>query len=161
MRIIVIPFINIFLCGNHFWTLKRLLLRFVCVKVGRQTKIVGPISIGICADLIIGDNTWVGKDLFVYGNSSVYIGSNCDIAPNVSFATGSHEIGGLDRRAGTGYCEPIKIGNGTWIGLRSIVLAGVNIGNGVIVGAGAVVTKSFNDNVMIAGVPAIVKKELD
>ncbi len=47
-----------------------------------------------------------------------------------------------------------KIGNDVWIGRNAIIIAGVNIGNGAIVGAGAVVTKDVPDYAVVAGVPA-------
>jgi maltose O-acetyltransferase len=47
-----------------------------------------------------------------------------------------------------------KIGNNCFIGLRALIMPGVSIGNNTIVGAGSVVTKSFDDNLVIAGNPA-------
>lgn len=48
----------------------------------------------------------------------------------------------------------VKIGNDVWIGRRVIILPGVTIGNGCVIGAGAVVTKSFADYSVIGGNPA-------
>ena len=56
---------------------------------------------------------------------------------------------------------PVIIGEKNWLGSGAKLLNGVRLGNFVIVGAGAVVTKSFLDNVVIAGVPANVIKEQD
>ena len=56
--------------------------------------------------------------------------------------------------------KPIKIGNDVWIGGNSTILAGVTIRNNVVIGAGSVVTKSINDNSLVAGVPAKVIKRL-
>jgi sugar O-acyltransferase (sialic acid O-acetyltransferase NeuD family) len=53
-----------------------------------------------------------------------------------------------------------KIGKFTFIGTNSTILPNVEIGTNVIVAAGSVVTKNVPDNCMVAGVPAIVKKEL-
>jgi maltose O-acetyltransferase len=53
----------------------------------------------------------------------------------------------------------ITIGNNVWIGTGAIILPNVNIGDGVIVGAGSVVTKSFSANQVIGGVPAKSIKE--
>jgi maltose O-acetyltransferase len=55
---------------------------------------------------------------------------------------------------------PIKIGNDVFIGTKSIILSGVSLGNRVIVGAGSVVTKSFSDDVIIAGNPAKIIRNL-
>ena len=161
IRGIVLWLVNHFLCGNRLWVVKRRLLSATGISVGRNTKIVGPITMGVCADLTIGDNCWIGKNFCIYGNAAVSIGSNCDLAPNVSFATGSHETGGHDRRAGAGYCEPITVGNGCWLGINSTILCGVTVGDGVVVGAGALVNKPVPADVLIAGVPAKIVKTFD
>jgi len=57
-------------------------------------------------------------------------------------------------------CEPIEIGNNSWIGANAVILPGVKLGNHVVVAAGAVVTKSFSDNFIVGGVPARVIKKL-
>ena len=54
--------------------------------------------------------------------------------------------------------KPVYIGDDCWIGRRVIILPGVKIGKGCIIGAGAVVTKSFPDYSIIAGNPAVIKK---
>ncbi len=49
---------------------------------------------------------------------------------------------------------PIVVGNDVWIGTRAIILSGVKIGDGAIIGAGAVVTKDVQPYEIVAGVPA-------
>lgn len=56
---------------------------------------------------------------------------------------------------------PIVIGDRCWIGANAIILPGVTLGKNVVVGAGAVVTKSFPDNVIIAGNPARLVRMLE
>jgi maltose O-acetyltransferase len=55
---------------------------------------------------------------------------------------------------------PVTIGDNCWIGGGAIINPGVSIGNNVVVASGAVVTKSFGDNVLIGGCPAKVIKKL-
>jgi maltose O-acetyltransferase len=78
----------------------------------------------------------------------------------VEFITGSHEIGGASRRAGTKVAKRILIGDGCWIGAGTRILGGVRIGEGVVVAAGAVVTRDIPPNTLAAGVPARAKRNL-
>lgn len=56
------------------------------VHVGEGTFVVGPIYLGNVAQIFFGKNVWVGTNFFVYGNGCI------DIALEVIFVTGSHEI---------------------------------------------------------------------
>ena len=62
---------------------------------------------------------------------------------------------------GMGNVLPVKIGDDVWIGGRVIILPGVTIGNGCIIGAGAVVTKDIPPYSVAVGVPAKVVKIID
>ncbi len=126
--------------------------------VGDNTKIVGPIN--ITTQLEIGSNCWIGMNFQCNGNGKVVIGDNCDIAPNVIMVTGGHLIGGPERRAGEGVVNNIVVGNGCWIGTRVTIINSTTIGDGVVVAACSNVIKDVPSNTMVAGNPAIVKKEL-
>lgn len=147
--------INNIFGGTHAFEIKRKLLN-CCegVKVGAGTQIVTPIHLPWLSTLEIGENCWIGRDFTIEGNGAVYIGDNCDLAPGVICVTGSHQIGDSQRRAGAGYNRSIKVGNGTWLGTRAMILPGIEIGNAVIVGAGSIITKKLVDNNAYAGNPA-------
>ena len=53
------------------------------------------------------------------------------------------------------------IGDDVWIGAHAVINPGVTLGNRVVVASGAVVTRSFGDDVVVAGVPAEVIKKID
>ena len=110
----------------------------------------------------IGARTHIGYGCLFIGaiGCSISIGRDCDIAPEVIFMTGTHELGGQKRRAGKDVAYPIRIGDGTWIGSRAMILPGVEIGPGCIIAAGSVVNKSVPPNTLAAGVPATAKKLL-
>lgn len=59
------------------------------------------------------------------------------------------------------YPAPIRIGNNVWIGAQATVLPGVTIGDGAIVGAGAVVTRDVPANVIVGGIPAKIIKKIE
>lgn len=129
---------------------KRRLLNKLGHSIGEGTKVVGPID--VTGKLIIGKNCWVGRNFSVYGNGTVTIGDNCDIAPEVAFVTGSHIIGDAERRAGDGITTNISVGNGCWLGARSTIHN--DIGNSCVIGACSFVNKPIDNNLLVAGVPA-------
>ena len=144
--------------SKHFEK-KRRLLNAIGHDIGEGTKIVGPIQ---CYEkLTIGKNCWIGKNLIVNGNGSVVIGDNCDIAPEVTFLTGGHEIGDCERRAGKDVCYHIVVGNGVWVGARSTILGNIKIEDGALIAACACVNKDVRANTLVGGVPARVIRELE
>ncbi|CAN1513619.1 WbbJ Acetyltransferase (isoleucine patch superfamily) [Methylophilaceae bacterium] len=130
--------------------------------VGKNSAFYGgsEIKIGANADIgggkiTIGDSTTIAPFFICIGD--VTIGKNTLIAPRVFISSGSHtaktkelirdqEINGLSK--------PVVIGNDCWLGVNSIILPGVSLGNGCVVGAGSVVTKSFPDYAVLVGSPA-------
>lgn len=147
--------------GTRFFQVKCYLARFAGFQVGTNVSIVGPVSVGNVCRVHIGDNCWLGKDMKIYGNGSVIIGNNVDIAPNVCFFTGGHEIGEAQRRAGKGLRYEIIIKNGCWIGGSVSLFNNITINEGVVIGLGSVVNKSCEKNCVYAGSPAKVIKKLD
>ena len=88
------------------------------------------------------------------------IGDNCDVAPDVTFLTGGHRIGGHDRRAGLGERYQITIGSGVWLGARSTCCGEISVGDGSVVAACACVVGDVPEDVLVGGVPAGVIREL-
>ncbi|MBK8992745.1 MAG: acyltransferase [Gammaproteobacteria bacterium] len=82
-------------------------------------------------------------------------------SPAAPTITDSDWHGIYDRIERNAEPAPIRIGNNVWIGDRATVLKGVTIGDNSIVGAGAVVARDVPANVVVAGNPARVVKELD
>ena len=97
----------------------------------------------------------------------VKIGNDVMFGFNVTIIDSNfHDINPLKRRATKQWGGGIKtakviIGNNCWIGSNSLILKGVQLGDNSIVGAGSVVTKSFPENVIIAGNPAKITGTLD
>lgn len=112
-----------------------------------------------------GKNTEIGKNVFINSGchfqdqGGIKIGDGTFIGPNVVLATLNHGI--EPKKRGNLYPKPIIIGNSVWIGGNVSILPGVVLGDNVIVGAGAVVTKSFPANVIIGGIPAKIIKTIE
>ncbi len=111
------------------------------------------------SDFVIGDHSGVGIDAQI--SRGVTIGKHVMMGPEVVMLTTAHRHNRLDMPMGMqGGVEirPIVIEDDVWIGQRAIILPGVTIGTGCIVGAGAVVTKSFPPYSVIGGNPAKIIK---
>ena len=96
----------------------------------------------------------------ISASDSIEIGDNCMFASG-AYITDSDWHGIYDRIERNAEPAPIRIGNNVWIGDRATVLKGVTIGDNSIVGAGAVVARDVPANVVVAGNPARIVKELD
>ena len=68
---------------------------------------------------------------------------------------------GKDRNLGLEKALPIVVGDNCWFGANVSVLQGVTIGSGCVIAAGSVVTEDLPDNVVAAGVPAVIKKTIE
>lgn len=113
----------------------------------------------------------IGKDVHIYGNPSgmfstepwcITLGNHVHITREVLFIT--HDGGTLlfrDKIPNLEITAPINVGNHVYIGVRSIIMPGVNIGNNCIIAAGSVVTKDVGDNSVVGGIPAKFIKSID
>lgn len=107
------------------------------------------------------DPTTVGSfalsgDCYFQALNGIELGKNFLFAPGVKLISSNHDFADKSLVA---KADPIRIGDNVWLGAGAIVLPGVSIGSNVVVGAGSVVTKSFPDNVVIAGNPARIIRE--
>jgi acetyltransferase-like isoleucine patch superfamily enzyme len=100
----------------------------------------------------------LAMNCYIDGRNSIKLGNNLWMGPRVSLISMNH-----DTRDYRQYIEedPIVIGDNCWLGTGCSILPGVRLGNHVIVAAGAVVTKRFEENdIIIAGVPARIVKRI-
>ncbi len=95
---------------------------------------------------------------YIQAINGIFFGDNVTISPGVKIIAANHDF--CDYKKHT-KMPPIKIGDNCWLGANCIILPGVQLGEHVIVGAGAVVTKSFSDNCLIGGVPAKLIKQIE
>ena len=105
----------------------------------------------------LGNNSGIGISASLGG--AICIGDNVMMGPNCTFYPRNHAFERLDvPMCQQGFQEekPIIVGNDVWIGGHVIVFPGVHIGNGAIIGAGAVVTKDVPDFAIVGGNPARV-----
>lgn len=137
------------------------------VKIGRNVSI-GQNSVIECTGVIrelgegieIGDNVGISPNAYFAVRGSISIGDNTIFGPGVSMHSENHCFEDRNRpiRIQGATRKGISIGKDCWIGSKAIVLDGVNIGDGCIVAAGAVVNKDIPDYAIVGGVPAKIIK---
>ena len=112
-----------------------------------------------------GKNITVGKNVFINScchfqdQGGIIIGDNVLIGHSVVIATLNHNQD-PNKRASI-LPKPVKIGNNVWIGSNATILGGVEIQDGAIIAAGAVVTKNVEKNTIVGGIPAEVIKKIE
>lgn len=116
----------------------------------RRTVVSGPGRVRI------GDRCFVNSGTVLISVEEVVVGDDVALANEVMLVdSNSHGVEGRPHVQ-----APIRIGAGSWLGNRVIVLPGVTIGRRVLVAAGAVVTRDVPDDVLVAGNPARVVRSL-
>jgi acetyltransferase-like isoleucine patch superfamily enzyme len=109
----------------------------------------------------IGAGTSFFSDCLISG--SVSVGEVCLFAKNVTILSSTHQIYGggtirendaIPKDANHLQQQHVEIGDDCWLGMNTVILPGISLGKGTVVGANAVVTKSFPDYSIVAGVPA-------
>ena len=159
----LINFVFWVLPPSRFFQFKRFCLKLANIEIGDNVSMCGRGWIYGRGKLKIGSDTWLSPGVVFHTHLDVPIilGSNCDVGPSVEFITGSHIIGSASRRAGEGVANEIVINDGCWLGAGSRILGGVHIGSGAVIAAGSVVIRDVPANVLVAGVPAVVKKAIE
>lgn len=110
--------------------------------------------LGSRTNLSVGAKTFINYGCFFDLAAPTVIGERCDIGYQVMFITSTHANGDHDRRAGDVVAKEIRVGSGVWIGARATILPGVSIGNGCVIGAGALVLTDCEEDTTYVGVPA-------
>ena len=109
----------------------------------------------------LGKNVYANFHLTLVDDTHIYIGDYTMIGPNVVIATAGHPILPELREQGYQYNAPVHIGRNCWLGAGVIIVPGVTVGDNTVIGAGSVVTKDIPSNVLAAGNPCRVLREIN
>jgi maltose O-acetyltransferase len=111
----------------------------------------------------IGDNCLLNGTI-VHSRDTVIIGDNCMFGPGVVILDNDSHNTSIDpaaRRTGRITVSPVIIGNNVWVGMHSILMKGVHIGDNSIIASGSVITKDVPSNQLFGGNPARFLKNLE
>tara|TARA_B110000971_G_C19862248_1_gene432183 strand:- start:97 stop:597 length:501 start_codon:yes stop_codon:yes gene_type:complete len=149
--------LGVFIVNWLFYKVLRINSKFPYV-VHFTNKITSPKNV-----TLIGNGFTTRKCLMLNGNiyfggsNGIVIHNSCLIANSVKVISGNHDVHDFDKESVKE--KPIRIDQKCWLGAGSIILPGIHLRESTIVGAGAVVTKSFNQsNIVLVGNPARILK---
>jgi maltose O-acetyltransferase len=158
IRLLLARFILLFVPNSVGVRFRALVLRIIGLHIGKGTVFMGtPIFIGgrkIYENLSIGNMCFFSIGTFFDLAGPITLEDHVTLGPDVMLITGAHDIGMRERRAGPLSPKPIVIRKGAWLGARCLVLPGITIGEGAVIGAGAVVTKDVPEGAVVGGIPA-------
>lgn len=107
-------------------------------------------------NIIVKENVFMNHNVSITALKHIEIGTGTTIANNVVIVDHDHDLESANRF----HADSVQIGKGVWIGANAVILKGVTIGAHSVVAAGAVVNKSVPSNVIVAGVPAKIIKQI-
>lgn len=144
-------FVNAVFFSNHlvpFSKLKVLLLRVFGAKIGEGVVIKPNVNIKYPWYLTIGDYSWIGEGVWIDNLGKVTIGNNCCISQGALLLCGNHDFRNPNFDL---IVKEIRIGDGAWVGAKSIICPGVTIGEDSVVTVGSIVKHSVAPNIIING----------
>ncbi len=139
---------------NHYLREK---LRKSLASCGEQVGFQMPICIEGAANVKIGNRVSMAAFVHIWGQGGVEIGDDTLIASHVAITSLTHDTTAT-LFAKSLISKPVIIGRNVWIGSHATILPGIRVGDGAIIGAGAVVTNDVPENTIVVGVPAKVIK---
>lgn len=136
-------------------------------RISRKAKVYDRVQV---SNATMGDYSYIGRNSrLVHAD----VGKFCSIASETKIGMGTHTLDNIstspiftEAKNGTKYSwvkvsavnpfKRVKVGNDVWIGVRTMVMGGVTIGDGAVIGAGSIVTKDIPPYAVVVGVPAKV-----
>lgn len=131
--------------------LRKWFYQMMGAQIGKNTFPCRRVEVLLPKGLKLADGVAVGWFAELDARGGISIDHDTNISSHVKLITGSHDI---DDPNFTADFRPIKIGHHCWIGTGAIILQGISIGDGAVIGAGAVVTKDVPAYEVWGGVPA-------
>lgn len=136
-------------------------MRLMKRMFGKLTKawIEPPFYCCYGTNITLGEGTYINMNCSFVDDGKINIGKAVMFGPGVAIATVGHPIKPDMRKYM--YTDPVNIEDNCWIGANVTICPGVTIGENTVIGAGSVVTKNIPANVIAAGNPCKVIREID
>ena len=137
--------------------------RILAELFGRETDawVQPPFFCDYGTNISLGTKVFFNFNCVVLDVMKVIIGSNVLFGPSVQIYTATHPIGAAERRNWLEFAKPVTIGSDVWVGGGAIICPGVTIGDRSVIGAGSVVTRPIPADVLAAGNPCCVIRQIE
>lgn len=129
-------------------------------KTGKRFFIEPPFRCDYGYNIYIGENFYCNYNCIILDSAKVTIGNNVLFAPGVNIYTAGHPVHFEKRMEEFEYAFPVTIGNNVWVGGNVVINPGITIGDNSVIGSGSIVTKDIPPDVIAAGNPCKVIKEI-
>lgn len=137
-------------------TLKVMILACFGSSVGKSVVVKPRVNIKYPWFLEIGDNSWIGENVWIDNLANVKIGKNVCLSQGSFLLTGSHDYKKFSFDLIVG---EIILEDSVWIGAKSIVCPNVTCKTGSVLAVSSVATKNLESNKIYQGNPAVIKRE--
>jgi maltose O-acetyltransferase len=126
-----------------------------------DAEVFAPIYCDYGFNVHAGDEFFASFDCVFLDVCDIEFGEGCMLGPGVHVYTATHPLDAQKRASGLESGIPVTVGDQVWIGGRSVLTPGVTVGDRSVIGAGSVVVDDVPSDVVVAGNPATVVKELE
>ena len=137
---------------NPVSSLKILLLKSFGASIGKDVLIKQAVNIKYPWKLVVGDNTWIGENVWIDNLAKIRIGNNVCLSQGAMLLTGNHDYSlptfNLTAR-------PITLADGVWIGAKSVVCPGVHCESHAVLAVNSVATHALAAYGIYQGNPAV------
>ena len=141
---------------------RQALLKEMFAEIGENCTIEPPFHANWAGKFAhFGHDVYVNFNLTMVDDTCIYVGNHVMIGPNVTLCAGTHPISPALRLELAQYNLPIHIEDNVWIGGGAFIMPGITIGKNSVIGANSVVTRDIPANVIAAGTPCRILREID
>ncbi len=130
------------------------LVRWCFASCGRNFQLASGVRITFTTRVHLGRDVYIAPCCWIQAVGGVTLEDEVMLGPYSMVATNNHTQKDGSYRFGPGRSAPITVKRGAWTGGHTVLAAGVTVGRGAAVAAGAVVTRDVPDDAVVAGVPA-------
>ncbi|MFZ4784313.1 MAG: WcaF family extracellular polysaccharide biosynthesis acetyltransferase [Flavobacteriales bacterium] len=135
---------------------KKFLLRLFGAQIGSGVVIKPRVRIKYPWKLRVGNDTWIGEDVWIDNLDEVHIGSNCCLSQGSFLLCGNHDY---KKSTFDLITKPITLEDGAWVGAKSVVCPGVILKSHAVLSVGSVATHTLEAYSIYQGNPAVLVRK--